>query len=524
MGPGVGAPSGRFRSLALALLLVAATAALYGRVAGFDFVWDDEQYVVGNPPVRAGLTSDGVVWAFTTAHASNWHPLTWLSHMLDVELYGMNPAGHHVTNLVLHALNALLLAGLLSTMTGRLWESVVLAALFAVHPLHVESVAWVAERKDLLSTFFGLLSAWTYVAYTRRGGPARYALTAVFLAMGLMAKPMLVTLPLVFLLLDYWPLERMRRGASLVCLPMEKVPLLALSAASSVVTMSVQRSGGAVSGSDVLPIGQRLANALVSYVRYVGKTLWPENLSALYPHPYLPGGQPWSAWQVVGAGLVLVAITVVVFRVARRPYARVGWLWFLGMLVPVIGLVQVGRQAMADRYTYLPLTGLFLIAVWGFADLSAGLRWHRASVRRVSGLIAAAVLSAYAVAAWTQVGSWRDSITLFRRAVQTHPDNPSMHNNLAWILATHPDSTVREPDEAIRLARRASEAMRNRNPNYLDTLAAAYASAGRFERAAAVARAGIDLASAAHQDELAHQIRGRLDLYERGKPYRERPR
>jgi tetratricopeptide (TPR) repeat protein len=448
--------------LLICLGLTLATTIAYEHVRLNDFVsYDDERYVTDNAHVQVGITAASASWALRTTYFNTWHPLTWLSHMLDVELYGMNPAGHHLTNVVLHILNTLLLLGLLSHMTGRLWPSTFVAALFALHPLHVEAVAWVSERKELLSTFFGLLSMWAYVGYARRGGVGRYLLTAVLLALGLMAKPMLVTLPLVFLLLDYWPLQRTPFGPSdeiifpkrsISRLLLEKVPLLALSALSSVVTLIVQAPG------DAIPIKLRAANALVSYVRYMGKMVWPGELSALYPHPNLPGGIPWAAWQVAAAGLLLLVITLCVIWAVRRRYALVGWLWYLGTLVPVIGLAQVGREAMADRYTYLPLIGLFIVIAWGGADLISSWPSRQLWVRRVVQVGVAAVLVACMAFSWLQVRYWRDSFALYEHALVLNPENSTMHYNLGNTFKSRGDL-----DEAISHYRQALAI----NPRYV---------------------------------------------------------
>jgi tetratricopeptide (TPR) repeat protein len=424
--------------LLICLCLALATSLAYERVRLNEFVnYDDDRYVTDNAQVRAGITPESVAWAFTTTHVGNWHPLTWLSHMLDVELYGLNPAGHHLTNVLLHIVNTLLLLGLLVHMTGRLWPSAFVAALFALHPLHVEAVVWVSERKELLSTLFGLLAMWAYVGYARRGDIGRYLLAATLLALGLMARPMLVTLPFVFLLLDYWPLKRTRFGPSdeLICpkrsishLLIEKVPLLVLSALSSIATLIAQEPGTGIA------IRLGAANAVVSYVRYLGKMIWPAKLSVLYPHPDLPGGAPWTEWQVAGAVLLLLVITVLVIWTRRQRYALVGWLWYLGTLVPVIGLVQVGRQAMADRYTYLPLIGLFIIVGYGGGDLIS--RWSSRPiwVRRIARVSVFAVLVACVASSWSQTRHWRDSVALFEHALEVNPRNPTMHYNLGNSL------------------------------------------------------------------------------------------
>ncbi|HEY4580396.1 MAG TPA: hypothetical protein VIG89_05115, partial [Candidatus Acidoferrales bacterium] len=334
--------------------------AVYAPVRNYGFIgFDDPEYVSQNSHVLRGLTWEGVRWAFSTGYFANWHPLTWLSHMLDVQVYGTYAGGHHITNVLLHITNTLLLFGLLHRMTGRLGRSAFVAGLFAVHPLHVESVAWVSERKDVLSTFFGMLTLWSYIGYVRRPRLGRYLVLLLFFAMGLMAKPMLVTLPFLLLLLDVWPLGRITLPAdpsgslrwqslrdqrsAVVRLVWEKLPLIGLAVASSMVTFVVQQRGGTVGGFGAMPLDFRMANALVSYIAYIAKMLWPAHLSALYPYPEtLPG------WWVFGSMFVLIGVSVAVVRAAqRRPYLPVGWLWYLGTLVPVIGLVQVGNQAMA---------------------------------------------------------------------------------------------------------------------------------------------------------------------------------
>jgi Flp pilus assembly protein TadD len=408
------------------MALLAGTFLLYAGVSGHAFLWfDDNRYVTENPMVRAGLTWRGVEWAFTTLAVSNWHPLTWLSHMLDVELFGLDPGVHHLVNVALHAVNAALVFVALGRLTGAPWRSAMVAALFAVHPTHVESVAWVAERKDVLSTLLGLLALLAYAGWARRGGAARYLAVVACFAASLLAKPMWVTFPFLLLVLDAWPLQRWegspipldpgppptpRRGMGALLL--EKVPLLALSIASSAVTVLAQSRGGAVKGLD-LGVAERLGNAAVAYVRYVGKTAWPSPLAIYYP--LLPGGIP--AWQAILAGLLVVGATVSAVAAARRlPWLTVGWLWFLGTLVPVIGLVQVGAQAMADRYTYLPGIGVYVIVAWGGAALAE--RWR---LRTGAVAIAAAALVALSAVTWHQIGYWSDHVTLFRHAVEVEP-------------------------------------------------------------------------------------------------------
>ena len=418
--------------LMVCLFLIASTVCVFCQVRNHDFVnYDDSEYVTENRHVQNGLTWEGTIWAFTTTHASNWHPLTWLSHMLDCQIYGLNPGGHHLTGLLFHIVNTLLLFVVLKQMTGALWQAAFVSALFALHPLHVESVAWVAERKDVVSAFFWLITMWAYVRYVKSPEFGRYLLVLLFFVLGLMAKPMLVTLPFALLLMDYWPLERLQlnslstlwgdragvRGAL-----WEKVPLFALAAVSIVITLVAQQSGGAIASMDHLPMDVRMVNALVSYVNYIGKMIWPLKLAVFYPHPgILP------IWQAAGAGLLLVCISILVIRAGQRtPYLAVGWLWYIGTLVPVIGFVQVGAQSMADRYTYVPLIGLFIIIAWGVADLTARWRYQRPVLAICTGV----ALSAFAICTWFQVGHWHNSIVLFKHTLHVTANNYLAHYNL----------------------------------------------------------------------------------------------
>jgi protein O-mannosyl-transferase len=415
------------RALAVALALATACVAVFAGVRHNDFVYyDDPKYITENPIVLAGLTSRGIAWALTAGADANWFPLTWFSHMLDVQLYGTNAGGHHVTSLLLHIINTVLLFGVLHWMTRAPGRSAFVAGLFALHPLHVESVAWVAERKDVLSTFFWMLTLWAYVWYTRRPRVNRYVLMVVFFAAGLMSKPMLVTLPFVLLLLDFWPLNR-TRVRSRTQLVIEKVPLFVLAIISSIITFIVQRKGGAVAGLDAYPFDVRIENALVSYVAYIGKMLWPARLAAFYPYP-----ESLSGMQAVGATLILIAVTVLVSRMARRcPYLVVGWLWYLGTLVPVIGLIQVGNQAMADRYMYVPLIGLSIMVAWGSFDLLS----HWRSSRYALPALATLVLAALAMVAHRQVSYWRNSEALWTHALGVTSANYVAENNLGLTLA-----------------------------------------------------------------------------------------
>ena len=430
------------RALWISLALIATSVFIYAPVRNHDFVaWDDPEYVSENLHVAAGLKWEGVWWAFTTGHMANWHPLTWLSYMLGTQLFGLGAGAHLLANLLLHILNTLLLFGLLHKMTGALGRSAFVAALFATHPLHVESVAWVSERKDVLSTLIGLIALWGYVDYTRRPGRIRYLAVLLLFALGLMAKPMLVTLPFVMLLLDYWPLRRVGLGTdaqeapefasphqrySVPRLVREKLPLLALAVICSVITFMVQRHAGAVSGLTKLPFGLRLANALVSYAVYIGKMLWPVHLSALYPL------YRWAPGAVLGCSLALVVVSIAVIWGARRhPYLPVGWLWYLGTLVPVIGLVQVGSQSMADRYTYVPLIGLFIVLAWGIPDLIPRWRFREILLPAAAGIL----ILGCAITSRAQVKYWKNSMTLWAHALEINSDNDIAHNLLGDALA-----------------------------------------------------------------------------------------
>ena len=406
--------------------LAAATLVVFWGARQCQFVnYDDPAYIASNEAIQHGLTAQSVRWAFQTGAASNWHPLTWLSHMADVDLYGMEPAAHHLTSVLLHAINGVMLFLILRRMTGALWRSAFVAAVFALHPLRVESVVWVSERKDVLSTLFWMLTVWAYVRHAEKfkvqGSMFKvfYGLSLVFFAFGLMSKPMLVTLPFVLLLLDYWPLARLPLG--MAGLVKEKIPFFILAVASSVVTFLVQRHGGAVSSLTGVPVGARVGNAFISYVRYVAKMFWPARLSPLYPHP---GYWPW--WEVGGAVVLMAAVTAWVIRRARsQPYLLVGWFWFVGMLAPTIGLVQVGIQSMADRYSYVASVGLLIMLTWGAADWMGTHRWVLATA-------AALALGACAILTTRQVAFWRTSETLFTHAVEVTDNNYLAYNNLGF--------------------------------------------------------------------------------------------
>lgn len=455
------------RTIAAALALL--TLALYVPVLRHDFVvYDDPVYVVDNPHVRAGFTVDGVRWAFVSMAASNWHPLTWLSHMADCQLFGTHAAGHHATSVAIHTVTALLLFALLSRTTGALWHSGFVAALFAWHPLHVESVAWVSERKDVLSGLFFMLTMLAYVRYAERPSVRRYAVVAGLFALGLMAKAMLVTLPLILLLLDVWPLRR--TGGRLVT---EKLPLFSLSAAVAGVTYVAQSAGGAVLGLARVPLESRLANAPVSLATYLGKAFWPSRLAVFYPYEVAI-----EAWRVGVAAVVLAAVSVAVWRARRRcPPVLVGWLWFLGMLAPVIGLVQAGEQRMADRYTYLPLIGVFIMVAWCSSTLPASRRLRAALVA-----MAALALAGCLALTRAQLGHWRDSVALFSHALEVTPRNPLAHVNLGSALLARGD--------VAGAARSYVEAARQR-PDWFPA---------RFNAGMALARLGRDDEAMLHLD------------------------
>jgi tetratricopeptide (TPR) repeat protein len=434
------------RSVILCLLLVTATLVLYNPVIGHPFVnFDDDRYIVNNPHVQAGLSWHTIAWAFSSTEQANWHPLTWLSHALDCQLFHLNPAGHHYTNVLLHAVNAVFLFLLLQWTTGSTWRSMMVAALFALHPINVESVAWISERKNVLSMLFFLLALWSYGWYAGKPGVGRYLTVGLLFACGLMAKPMVITFPFVLLLWDYWPLRRMfpERGAissasanqppalppapqPLFWLVFEKLPLLTLSAGSALITMKAQREGGAVRSIMEYSFSVRLANAAVSYASYVGKAFWPWPLAPLYPHP----GDSLPKWQIAAAALFLFVVTAWVVAARRQRYLAVGWFWFLGTLVPMIGLVQVGAAAMADRYAYLPYVGLFAMVCWGVAE-----RAEKKHVRaRGLAIPSFAALLALAVLTQRQLHYWSDNVTLWSHALQVTKQNFVAEDNLGGAL------------------------------------------------------------------------------------------
>jgi tetratricopeptide (TPR) repeat protein len=431
--------SPRKRNLAICLLLAVATFALYSPAIWHPFIfnYDDDNYVTNNSHVQAGLVWDTVAWAMTSTD-TNWHPLTWLSHALDCELYGLNPHGHHLTNVLFHVLNVVLLFLLLVRVTGAAGRSMLVAALFAVHPFNVESVAWIAERKNVLSTFFFLLTLGAYGWYALKPEVKRYVAVVILFVLGLAAKPMVVTLPCVLLLLDFWPLRRIQGWgqsppdaafpvpkARFSRLVIEKLPLLALSAADGAITIFAQRSGGAM--RLVLPLGVRLQNAIYAYALYVWKAFWPARLAVFYPHP----GAAIAVWQIGLAALFVFTVTALVWQQrAVRPYLLTGWLWFLGTLVPVIGLIQVGQQAIADRYAYVPLIGIFVMMVWGAADLAD----YRQLSFRSRARIAAVVLGILVLFTCDQLRYWRSAVDLWAHTVDVTKDNFFAEQNLGAAL------------------------------------------------------------------------------------------
>jgi tetratricopeptide (TPR) repeat protein len=415
-------------------LLGAAVLAAFWPALRCGFVnYDDPAYVTENWHVRHGLNGPDIRWAFTAAAASNWHPLTWLSHMLDCQWYGLQPAGHHLTSLLLHVANSVLLFLLLNRMTGALWRCAVVAAMFALHPLRVESVVWVSERKDVLSSFFWMLTVAAYVRYVEefkvRGSKFKvfFGLALVLFALALMSKPMVVTLPFVLLLLDYWPLGRLQFGPQFSWRPvLEKVPFLVLAAGSSLVTFLVQERTGAVASLARFPLGVRLANIPVAYTRYLTKTFWPAGLASFYPYV------GWRTGEIIGAVALLAGITGLALWLRRTaPYLAVGWFWFLGMLVPTIGLVQAGGQSLADRYSYLPTIGLWIMVVWGLRDIVSA----RPLFREITNLAAGLALVIFAILTFHHSGDYKDTGTLWEATLRSYPNCLAAHNNLSrWLM------------------------------------------------------------------------------------------
>jgi Tfp pilus assembly protein PilF len=612
--------NGCWVTVGICLSLVVLVWLVFGQTLQHDFInYDDPRYVYENTAITNGISISGIAWAFTHIHSMNWHPLTTISHMLDCQLYGLSAGWHHFTNVLLHTLASVLLFLTLQQMTGAVWRSGFVAALFAIHPLRVESVAWIAERKDVLSGVCFTLTLLLYMYYTRAPSFRRYlALTLVFV-LGLMSKPMLVTLPFVLLVLDYWPLHRLGGRTAdtahrLFMLILEKVPLVALSAGSSFVTLFAQK--GAVGWTEQLPIATRISNAVVSYVTYIWQMFWPTRLAVFYPHPEhrLPFGT------IIFCLFVLVFFTAGAIALRKQnPYLITGWFWYLGMLVPVIGLVQVGWQGRADRYTYLPQIGLYMAITWAVADLTS--LWRRQ--RAILSTAAIVVIGTLTLRAWVQTSYWRDSETLFRHALavtvnndvaennlgivflrqgkvdeaiwllqaavdlrpdnspahenlakallqkgqvadalihyrkllQLQPDNIEVHNivgtvliqqgrisegveewekvlaiqsdngnamsNLAWVLATCPDESLRDGPKAVRLAEQALRLSGGRIPILFRTLAAAYAESGEFSKAIQIVHQGIELAKTQGNPTLATELQDNIALYQEHQPLRD---
>ena len=613
-------------TVAICLSLAALTWSIFGQTLWHAFVdYDDDVYVYANPIITSGLTLRGVVWAFTHVHAGNWHPITTISHMLDCQLFGLKAGGHHFGNVLLHTIAVILLFLVLNKMTAAIWRSAFVAAVFAVHPLRVESVAWIAERKDVLSGVFFMLTLAVYLRYVRKRTLGRYAVLAITFACGLMTKPMLVTVPLVLLLLDYWPMQRIIDRPTLRNLVLEKIPLLFLSVASSIATILAQR--GPISEMEPFPFTWRIANAVVTYQTYIWQMFWPTRLAVFYPHP--ENHLPVSA--IIFATATLIAITGLAIALRRtRPHFFVGWFWYLGMLVPIIGVFQTGMQGHADRYTYLPQIGLYVLLTWAIADALRSWRYRRSLL--IAG--AAIVLVALARNTQSQMRNWRDSEALWRRALAVTSNNHVAHNNLAVLLqrrgkldeaishyrqalsirsssgqaryspglarahsnlagallrkgevdkamaeceaalklrpanadahtnlgnallqkgsvaqaihhyeealetapasaptlnnlaqvfATSKDAQFRNGSRAIELAKRADEFSGRRNPEFIRTLAAAYAEAGQFSEAIEAAERGLKLSIAQGNSALANDLRFDMDLYRVKLPRRDSP-
>jgi tetratricopeptide (TPR) repeat protein len=477
----------------LRVLLAAVTLAVFSQAAFFDFVaFDDDDYFRENPHVLSGLSLGGIAWAFQTGFASNWHPLTWISLMLDVDLFGGGPMAPHITNILLHTANVVLLFALLRRLTGSHWKSAMVAALFAWHPLHVESVAWISERKDVLSGFFALLTLFAYARYvaqaensTSKSSVTRqYLVVLGMFALALMSKPMMVTLPFLLLLLDYWPLRRFDfvcANAGLIRrLILEKAPLFLLSILSCAVTYLVQKNAGSVRPLEEISMNPRIQNAFVSYVRYLFKMVWPVHLAIPYPHPGF-----WTPARMIISVVLLVGVSLAALRLVRRiPYFAVGWFWYLGMLVPVIGIVQVGVQSMADRYTYFPLIGIFIVGVWGVSELRERQVFGQIPAATLSG-VAVLIIAICAIMSFLQVRYWRNTETLFSHAIRSTRNNDRAYYNLGVYYLGH-DRT----DEAVDCYRKALQ-IRPTYADALNNLGVALAKKGQWDEAVQVLRRAV---------------------------------
>ncbi len=557
---------------ALALAVVAA----FEPVRHNSFVeYDDDQYITGNRHVIDGLTSRSAAWAFTNTETGNWHPVTWLSHMLDCQLYGLNPVGHHLTNVLFHLANTLMLFWILKKMTGSMWASLFAAALFGLHPLRVESVAWAAERKDVLSAFFWILTTIVYFRYTKCPGIGKYLLIVVVFILGLMSKSMLVTLPFALLLLDYWPLKRLSFRVFL-----EKIPLFIISAVLCIIAFITQKSAGATDQLTGMPLSFSFINAVVSYTRYLSKMFFPHKLAVMYPFPITGFSQ---TLQIVSFVTIITITLMIIFTARSKRYLFTGWFWYLGVMVPVIGVVQIGIQSMADRYTYLPSIGICIILAFGIADIALRFNLPQ-NVMRVSGLLILVILM---LCTRMQIGHWKDTSSLYKHATEVTENNYYMHNsygrilanngyfdeafeqfdltlqinptyaeghcyigeayrrmgkvdaaiinwsnalkydpdhdhalnNLAWIRATHPDSDMRDPDEALMMAKKACRLTEYQNVGYVDTLAAAFAASGEFASAITSIQKAIDLAISNGQERDIADMKAKLELYKANRQY-----
>jgi protein O-mannosyl-transferase len=526
-----------WRVMFLCFLLVAVTMALYAPSARYGYIdYDDGDYVFDNPHVSTGLSLSNLAWAVRAVCVGNWHPLTLLSYMADCQLFGVNPGPQHLVNAILHSANTALLFLFLLAMTGMPWRSSLVAALFGCHPLHVESVVWIAERKDVLSGFFFMLTLWSYANFARarvRDSAAKpesecqtqspagnrrpvlwYGAAWIFLAFGLMSKPMLVTTPFLLLLLDYWPWNRASKLTDFWSLLWEKGPLLGLSAASCALTLWAQGSSGAVVSLAGMPLLQRLANAAASYVFYIGKLFWPQGLLI----PYVPEAAPDPMMPWFSASGLVVATVVFVWLGIRWKYLAAGWLWYLGALVPVIGIVQAGIQCAADRYTYLPAIGIFILAVWAAADLLAACRVPRF----VTGFLAVGIVGACGLLAAKQLRYWRNSESLFVHSLTLDPTNLPALDCLAGSYATDPDPRVRNGVKGLRLAQACVDQTQRREPVYLMTLAAAYAELGQFRRAIETAQEALRLTKPGTTTAFVTDLKADIELYQTGKAIHER--
>lgn len=443
-------------------MLVSITFGVYLQVANHTFLnLDDPDYVTDNLHVSSGISVKNITWAFSSVEAANWHPVTWLSHMADAQFYGLNPRGHHLTSVAIHSVSALLLFFLLLRLTDALWQSLFVASMFALHPLHVESVAWVAERKDVLSAFFCFTTLIIYSEYVVKQKPALYVAALFFFLCGLMSKPMLVTLPVVMMLIDFWPLDRYRDNwgepgpnqylVSLALLVKEKIPFFVCSILSVLITLYAQGNSGAIASLAKTSLLHRIENSVFAYVKYIGKLLWPRDLAIYYPFPLsIP------LWNVIVSLLFLLMLSVAAIRLARsRPYFTVGWFWFLITLLPVIGLIQVGEQSMADRYSYIPATGVFILLAWGVPSLIHDVRYRQ----RIAALFFGTAVIASAIATWNQLRYWRDDISMYQHSLKVTSGSTLLYNNLGLAYATKNDldAAIREYIKALRL-----------NPDYAD--------------------------------------------------------